>query len=339
MQRYINLFFQHLFMNIKKIVAKIRNKEPLVLRTKNDVLQINAKYDSQDQILGYEIIIRVTYKCNLNCRFCFIPYKFEVKEKWIERLLHAFKNIELEGSNVILSGGEPTLYPRYFEMLEKLKYSGTSVITQTNAVLFSKDTIFKKLNMKNHSFFISFPSPFENEYNYITNSNQFKNFLKGVRKLSQNYNISLNYVLYKENYRSFAAALDLVFKNFNLKNTRIAISNLGMLSKFDHTDKLAKYTDIIDTIRGPIYSYKNKINIGFTVSGGCSFPLCVLNKIIPLKHEAFFKAVEDNIGFKNFEKQFYKNKKCLSCNYIEYCQGFPAEYIKKFGDMEIEPIF
>jgi len=191
--------------------------------------------------------------------------------------------------------------------------------------------------MEDHSFFVSFPSPIEEEYNYITNSSLYKDFFIGVRKLSQRYNVSLNYVLYKENYESFEKALSLVYNHFNFKNIRLVISNLGMLSKFDHINKLAKYSDIIECIREPISLYNDYINIRFTVTGGCSFPLCILNKIISVENETFFKAIKENIGFDNFEKQFFKSKKCFNCNYNDYCQGFPSEYIKMFGKNEIKP--
>lgn len=325
-------------MKLKQIIEKVKNTEPLSLHTKNDVLQINAKYGSQGQILGYEIIIRITMKCNLDCQFCFVSNRIEIKEKWVDNLIDSLKDLNLKDSNIVLSGGEPTLYPKYFEMLEKLKSTGAHLVTQTNAVVFSRNKFFNKLNLKSHSFFISFPSAVEDEYNNITNSNHYRDFVEAVKKLSKHYNVSLNYVLYKGNYKSFEKSMELIYKNFNLENTRLVISNLGMLSKFEHFDKLTKYTNIINKIREPLSLYNGKINFGFTVSGGCSFPLCILNKIINLEHETFFKAIEENIGFKNFDKQFYKNEKCLCCKYNKYCQGFPAEYIKKFGDEEIQEI-
>lgn len=94
----------------------------------------------------------------------------------------------------------------------------------------------------------------------------------------------------------------------------------------------------MNEIKEPISQFKDCIAIGFTFSGGCSFPLCMLRNVINFKEEVSFKAMEDNIGFKNFEKQFYKNKSCLSCRYNTYCQGFPTEYIKSYGEKEIHAI-
>lgn len=316
----------------------MKNMEPLSLRTKNDLLQINAKYEKNNQVLGYEIIIRITYRCNLNCEFCFVDHKTSsFSNERMDILIDELKKLDMRKNRIVLSGGEPTLHPKYFQYIDKLKETNSKIITQTNAIVFSNPKNLKSLN-ENNQFFISFPSPIENEYNKITDSKQFKNFLTGASNLSQNHFIELNHVIYRNNYKSFEELLCLVKERFNLYNTRLLISNLGLLNKFDHKGKLVKYSKIIKEIKGPYKKHKDEINIGFTISGGCSFPLCILKKITPLEGKDYFKANKSMISFESFTKQFYKNKKCLYCEYNSFCQGFPGIYVEKFGDEEIEPI-
>jgi len=324
-------------MKISELLNAISNKRPVIFHTPDDFLQINSKY-SNGIVNGYEIIFRITNKCNIACEFCFNDSKsFFSKEKEIDFLFKTLSELNLEGSRIVISGGEPTTHPRFYDYLNLLKNSKAKIIVQTNAILFSNNKNIEKLGENNISFFVSLPSSKEEVYNSITNSKFFKNAVEGIKNLSLSYHVIINYVVYKKNYENFLDLINLVENNFNYENIKISISNLGMTQRFSNKDKLEKYSIMIPYLF-KFFNYDKKFKIRFTTSGGCSFPLCIISKISPIKKKDLFKANEKSISINVLKDQFYKNSKCGKCKYNFYCQGFLKEYIELYGDFEIDPI-
>ncbi|MHA1650274.1 MAG: radical SAM protein [Candidatus Helarchaeota archaeon] len=67
------------------------------------------------------ILIHITRACNLTCRHCYLD-KEQKQSIDLERFLSAVSQFEkLQGMKVIISGGEPLLHPKFFEMLEAIK--------------------------------------------------------------------------------------------------------------------------------------------------------------------------------------------------------------------------
>lgn len=87
--------------------------------------------------------IMLTYRCNLNCRYCFAN-EFVNKENndiTMDDFDKAVEFITREGSSHIgLIGGEPTLHPHFKEILERLIFNVkvSSVTIYTNGVLLDK---------------------------------------------------------------------------------------------------------------------------------------------------------------------------------------------------------
>jgi len=91
-------------------------------------------------------LIEINSKCNMNCNVCFaetsdkgVNLPFEVVNRMIETLVKSEHEIEL----IQISGGEPTIHPDFFQIIETCKESGVkTVMVNTNGRKFASSTDF-----------------------------------------------------------------------------------------------------------------------------------------------------------------------------------------------------
>lgn len=98
-------------------------------------------FRSRDDSLGKRVCWEITTDCNLMCPFChrsgFVPEYYHM-----EHLQHTIRLLrENQVTNVILSGGEPLLYPHFFELLDALHAEGFDLDVCTNGTLLNDDII------------------------------------------------------------------------------------------------------------------------------------------------------------------------------------------------------
>ncbi len=80
--------------------------------------------------------IELTSKCNLRCRHCYNDSGVKVNELSFERIKMLVDELErLDNQSIILSGGEPLLYPQIKELLLLLSSKKISVTLVTNSTL------------------------------------------------------------------------------------------------------------------------------------------------------------------------------------------------------------
>jgi MoaA/NifB/PqqE/SkfB family radical SAM enzyme len=328
-------------MKLSQIIQYMKEKKGFRFHSKNDVVQIYSHYIDRE-VKGYQIILRTNFHCNMACEYCFVDHdikNMDVKE--IRKIIFALKQVDLSDSNFVISGGEPTLNKDLFWIIDETISNIGDIIIQSNATIFSDEKIVKKLpDSSKLSFFISFPSINEENYNNITNSKLFDKANKGIKNLSESYYLKLNVVVTKKNYQELENFPEYIAKKFNQNNISLIISNLGIIPHKDNDEFLVPYSKIMKHIEKMMNKAKEKnIDFKFTISGGCGFPLCSLFNIYDIKQEkALQKEDVNNLEYNSLKKQFYKNDKCKICSYCKFCQGYPSIYIKKFGDDEIKPI-
>lgn len=84
----------------------------------------------------------LTPRCNMNCKMCYIRMTSEeMKNFGRERSLDEWTELAQSAKDagmlfVLLTGGEPLLYPDFFTLYERLREMGLIVSINTNAVLF-----------------------------------------------------------------------------------------------------------------------------------------------------------------------------------------------------------
>jgi MoaA/NifB/PqqE/SkfB family radical SAM enzyme len=85
--------------------------------------------------------IELTYRCNLRCRHCYVLHKVsepnpsKLAAGVVDRLVEELRT--LGSISVTLTGGEPTLVPRYREVISNFKDRGFLTVLKTNATTFN----------------------------------------------------------------------------------------------------------------------------------------------------------------------------------------------------------
>ena len=90
-------------------------------------------------------LIEVNSACNLNCPICFANagVGFSLTMSQVESMLDRFVEIEGDPEVVQFSGGEPTIHPQLFEMIQAAKDRGIrQVMVNTNGVRIARDDAF-----------------------------------------------------------------------------------------------------------------------------------------------------------------------------------------------------
>ncbi len=87
--------------------------------------------------------LELTYRCNLECVHCYLtptdPYRQEIATgDWI-RTIREMK--ELGAMYIVITGGEPTLYPGFWDILEELRRLNVLIRLFTNATTLDEEDI------------------------------------------------------------------------------------------------------------------------------------------------------------------------------------------------------
>jgi len=90
--------------------------------------------------------------CNLNCYFCYFREKIDNKEhpehpfmslEKAKRIMHTLRYV-YGNTAVDIQGGEPTIYPHIFELIEYCNEIGLEPTLITNGIVLSDEKIVKR---------------------------------------------------------------------------------------------------------------------------------------------------------------------------------------------------
>lgn len=89
------------------------------------------------------LLIHLTTGCNMRCKHCYLR-KDDVKNVPLDILLETIREfVDLQGFKILLSGGEPLLYPDLFKLLNKIKNLKIRKVLFSNGLLMNEDIAFK----------------------------------------------------------------------------------------------------------------------------------------------------------------------------------------------------
>ena len=324
-----------------QVLAAIRERRVVNYNSPGDYFAVHTADRQQGfyRERGYEILLRITKYCNIRCRHCFItPSARIIPPETITTLIDLLVRDNLPFILFVLSGGEPTLHPDFFQIVRYLVQARMPrIIIQTNAIRFADKKFFTQLpRSRSLEFFVSLPAAEQIVYDTMTCSKAYSRAIKGMARLTSRYSTRLNFVVNRLNYQSLAETASFVRRRFSRLRTTLLISNLGCLDSFDYRQLLVCYTDLLPVLRDVI---RRQPEVQITLSGGCSFPLCIYRQLgRPINKHMLYLAGPCQTGYDHTDRQFYKNELCRSCRYTDYCFGFASRYIELFGDEEIRPL-
>ncbi len=279
--------------------------------------------------------IAVWNKCNNRCLMCSNPSNYgEWGDYSFRALISRFKKINPKEKDIYLTGGEPTLHPDFFELLNFLRKRcpEARIIIDTNArMFFYKDFLSRCLNYGNLEFQVSLCGHNAALHDKITGINgSFEQTIQGLKNLVLlgvgKSNIEMRVVIHKLTLENLEKIYDFIGKTFPQigKLIFIFMEIEGMagknIKKVGTTYK--KANPYLKSLLKKIMGSKHSFEVRFY-----HFSLCVL----PPK---FWPYLWRTLP----EKEISFLSSCKECLYKKYCLGIHKDYLKYIGEKEFMPI-
>lgn len=241
------------------------------------------------------IDIKLTGKCNMNCKYCWDAAKNVNSSKLCEVIITLEKLRKAKVDILSITGGEPLLFPYFIDVLKVASELGFRIYLSTNGLLLSRF-----LNeIKNYVQLIGIPldslSPIVNadmgrsaDMAKITSEN-----IKMIKETNDNIIIKVGTVLSSKNYQSINDIGDFLFNNSDHLSPdcwRIyQFASLGNGEKF--ADEYLLEDDLCSNVIKNLYSKYGKDRVSYLSSNQVSDSYLLLNpnmELVVLKDKYHF---------------------------------------------------
>lgn len=307
-------------------MMKYRSSRFAILQQNLKKFQINEAY------------IHTTYKCNLDCDYCYNKSKInscvEISiEKWRD-VLEALKNTGAR--KIVLTGGEPILYPCFNDIVNYASTLGLIVEVLTNGTILHKLEleIIKKINL----FIVSLDS-LEPEKTHRKNTEKYS-VLENILNLKKYGGIvKVRSVLTNKNINEVKRLSDFLHDKGIVHIKTLFIPNskeeIGLIPDFDKLDYSDEEYDLCDI---------NNCGAGYSIISispdGIIYPCQTLMldefSITNVYEEDWYKKLEDSaITQYLLSRSVTDIDGCRECGYRTHCNGgCRAISYNLYGDME-----
>ena len=304
-----------------------------------------------DEGYRFHVQFHITSKCNLSCRHCYEgkvckhnEWSFDEFVVAIDKLWNSFEKWGVKGE-ISLIGGEPTVHPRFYDMVEYLSQRGDvyGISILTNGV--NVDDYFIQQMKKNKCFVqVSIDGVTPEMHDYIRGKGNYEKTIRNVKRMSEaGIELSAHYVLSKNTIplkKEFFATL------LQKGISQVAFSRLvpfgnasvdDMMTKEETKETFSFINEMAETFKNdglyvmttrPLwcnFDHEGKCPVGFQtitiLENGDILPCRRLPITLGnIKKDSFFKiwytdkTLEDIRNRKNISK-------CGECKYLESCGG------------------
>ena len=132
------------------------------------------------------IDVELTNYCNFRCCFCptgtksMRRMKGFMTDEVVEKLVDNIKRYQIPGVRFI-RWGEPTMHPKYLEIMKKIKEVGAAIHINTNGSLLDEEQIKALIDMNLDSIKFSFQGADEGTYNEMREGGNYQKLLQIVK--------------------------------------------------------------------------------------------------------------------------------------------------------------
>lgn len=297
--------------------------------------------------LEREHILRVEFRCNQRCPFCFVRIRPH-RPEWetIRRALDRATGGR-PGASIVLSGGEPTLHPELFDLVARIRaHRPRRLVLQTNAVRLADVDFAERLHAAGvRAYFVSLHSHREEVYDRITRtSGQFPKAIRGLRNLLARpaAAVTLNILVNRLNVRSLTG-----YVRFVGRLRRADGRPPGLFFTVMNDVGLARAPELAVPLETVAPALERAValcaELGVRVdpfTGECAPPLCVLRDPAPYARtsEGGFRGaryVERDAACAPQGR--VKRVECRTCRYDAACVGVSGAYARRFGLEALQP--
>lgn len=192
-----------------------------------------------------DIYLLLTEKCNLSCSMCIrgkqdganLDLNFITNEMVLKNFL---------GHRVVITGGEPTIHPKFPEIVNKISNYAKSVIITTNGT--SHDYFSKIITKDNLHFQVSIDGD-KNAHNLIRGLNTFEKTLSTIKFFDDSkVKYSIASVVNKNNIDSMENLEQELRKLNNLKFWRLSYEMPFGSSNFKNMMTVKEWNSFVDKV-------------------------------------------------------------------------------------------
>ncbi len=180
--------------------------ENLIALSETPVKKGGIPFPSPIPSLRY-LEFQITDRCNLRCRHCYIGDSLN-QDLPFEKILKILKEFEeIQGLRLLLSGGEPLLHPRFWEINEVLRDHAFRSVLLSNGTLITKE-IAKRLQV--HEVQVSLDGMKEG-HESIRGKGAFEKTLHAIDHLQEaDIRVSIATMIHRENLNQFDSLASLI---------------------------------------------------------------------------------------------------------------------------------
>ncbi len=176
--------------------------------------------------------LKISDQCNFQCQHCDIWKSKKQNNLDIESWKKIISNLKTvrPNFNVVLSGGEPLLYPQFWQLIDLLKKNNIEATLNTNAFLITRDIAKKIVSSNINKVEISlYTLKAETHDNLRQTPKAFYRAMKAIEHL-QNFNQSIKnkteiLIAYLINRHNLTETVDFI-KHFSSKNIFVSLQSL-----------------------------------------------------------------------------------------------------------------
>lgn len=266
----------------------------------------------------------ITHKCNLMCKHCYMNAgnkDIEDKEALFKRFIKVIKRLKV--NEIMLTGGECTISPIFYKILDYCKKEKIKVTVFTNGISFNKKILEY---VDNYCLSIDGLKEFHDNLRGIKDA--FDNTINTIKLLKDNNkNITVQVTVMKDNINEISSIIELLYslgiKNINLCS--LLDEGRSKENNLDSNINLKELEEIItNSYRTTGYNLKIHTNIFnkfstnvFLKSKAITFPLwidLVDNSFYLIRDNNKLSNSIDNLSIDNINKLNNNINKYISNN-------------------------
>ena len=284
-----------------------------------------------------ELDFILTENCNLNCKHCYLECGNKSNSNYIP--FNIIKDVikdakKLGVYKVILSGGEPFLYPNFKELVKFLNLENFHINVISNGLLIDEYIEFFK-DVKGIFFTISLDG-FREAHEFLRGKGTFEKTISNIKLLlKEGFSIGVNTVLYEGNvktihqFEDFIRELgvsDLTYQVLRLKGRgkrleKYIVNDINLIQKIHICDIMEEKVKEEKSIKFcNAFSRSLTINYNGEVFGCESLGYSVGNVLYEKLPDIYYKGIKKNPileVIENFEKT-----ECFKCSLFgNLCMG------------------
>ena len=266
------------------------------------------------------LILNLMSSCNCKCPFCCVRDEIARSQVIPPEYLKARIAEQPRDTIIDFFGGEPTLYPHFFEILSYAREKGHKCRIATNGRIFSSSKFSKRVaELGVDQIRTSIYGHTDELHDYHTDAkHSFKQTVNGIRNLlNLNINLFVNTVITSKNVYFLPEIVEMLH-DLGVKNIKF-----GSLTDSQHVLDLIPDPEEVRTFLRAALNHAEQHHMAYALEKS---PLC----LIPNHYEVCVYEPDEYL--------YQKLEACVECIGREMCVGFPKEQVYKFGQLIAQPL-